>query len=101
MKNMLMTSAIEANVAALVAAGDSLSGARAPAPAPAPAERQPVTARGADLLAMIADAGDAGLMLTMEEGLDAVNAGHAVVDTATTGEGGTAKVTLTDAGRAD
>jgi hypothetical protein len=103
MKNMLMTSAIEANVAALVAAGDSLSGARAPAPAPAPApaERQPVTARGADLLAMIADAGDAGLMLTMEEGLDAVNAGHAVVDTATTGEGGTAKVTLTDAGRAE
>ena len=62
-------------------------------------ERQPVTARGADLLAMIAEAGDNGLMLTQEEGLDAVNAGHATVDTSVT-EGNTAKVTLTDAGRA-
>lgn len=63
------------------------------------AEREPITARGADLLAMIDAAGDDGLMLTQEEGLDAVNAGFAVVDTSVT-EGNTAKVTLTDAGRA-
>jgi hypothetical protein len=61
-------------------------------------ERQPVTARGSELLALIAGAGAAGLMLTQEEGMDAVNAGHATVDTTVT-EGNTAKVTLTDAGR--
>ncbi len=61
--------------------------------------REPVAARGADLLAMIDSAGDDGLMLTQDEGLDAVNSGYAVVDTSVT-EGNTAKVTLTDAGRA-
>jgi len=61
--------------------------------------REPVTARGADLMAMIAEGGDNGLMLTQEEGLDLVNSGYATVDTAVT-EGNTAKVTLTDAGRA-
>ena len=59
--------------------------------------RQPITARGAELMAMIANAGDAGLMLTQEEGLDLVNNGYAVVDTGTT-DGNTAKVTLTEAG---
>lgn len=62
-------------------------------------ERQPVTARGAELMALIANAGDAGLMLTQDEGLDLVNAGYATVDTSVT-EGNTAKVTLTDAGQA-
>jgi hypothetical protein len=60
-------------------------------------ERQPITARGADLMAMISAAGDAGLMLTQEEGLDLVNSGYAVVDTSVV-EGNTAKITLTDAG---
>jgi hypothetical protein len=63
------------------------------------AKRRPVTARGGELLALLASAGEAGLMLTQAEGLDAVNAGHAVVDTSVT-EGDTAKVTLTEAGRA-
>lgn len=67
--------------------------------AAAPAAREPITARGADLLALVAAAGDNGLMLTQEEGLDAVNAGFLAVDTSVT-EGNTAKVTLTDAGRA-
>ena len=62
-------------------------------------ERQPIAARGAELLSMIDAAGDAGLMLTQDEGLDAVNSGYAVVDTTVT-DGNTAKVTLTDAGRA-
>lgn len=62
-------------------------------------EREPVTARGVALLALIAAAGEAGLMLTQDEGLDAVNAGHATVDTSVV-EGNTAKVTLTDAGNA-
>jgi hypothetical protein len=62
-------------------------------------ERQPVTARGADLMAMIDAAGDGGLMLTQEEGLDLINSGYASVDTSVT-DGNTAKVTLTDAGRA-
>ena len=62
------------------------------------AAREPVTARGADLLAMIDAAGDDGLMLTQDEGLDLVNAGFATVDTSVT-DGDTAKVTLTDAGR--
>jgi hypothetical protein len=63
------------------------------------AERQAVTARGAELMAMIAEAGDNGLMLTQEEGLDLVNSGFAVVDTNTV-DGNTAKVTLTEAGQA-
>jgi hypothetical protein len=61
--------------------------------------RQPVTARGAELMALIASAGEAGLMLTQDEGLDLVNNGYAQVDTTAT-DGDTAKVTLTDAGRA-
>lgn len=99
MKNVLLASAMSAGVAAALAAGDSKAGAKAPTSS-ATAEREPIAARGADLLAMIADGGENGLMLTQEEGLDAVNAGHAVVDTSVTGDGGTAKVTLTDAGRA-
>lgn len=63
------------------------------------AAREPITARGADLLAMIAAAGDAGLMLTQEEGLDAVNSGYATVDTSRV-EGNLAPVTLTEAGTA-
>ena len=65
-------------------------------------ERQPVSQRGVELLALIAAAQDDGegyLMLTQEEGLDAVNAGYAVVDTSNA-VGNTAAVTLTDAGRA-
>lgn len=54
---------------------------------------------GTALLAAINDAGEAGLMLTQEQGLEAVNAGYATVDTSVV-EGNTAKVTLTDAGRA-
>lgn len=61
--------------------------------------RQPIAARGADLMAMIDGAGDDGLMLTQDEGADLVNSGYAVVDTSVT-DGNTAKVTLTDAGRA-
>ena len=64
------------------------------------AKHTPVTARGAALLALIAGNGDKGLMLTQEEGLDAINAGYATVDTSVTGPDKTAKVTLTDAGRA-
>jgi hypothetical protein len=63
------------------------------------AAREPITARGADLMAMIDAAGDGGLMLTQEEGLDLINNGYATVDTGVT-DGNTAKVTLTDAGRA-
>lgn len=59
--------------------------------------RQPVTARGAELMAMIANAGNDGLMLTQDEGLDLVNSGYAQVDTSVT-DGDTAKVTLTEAG---
>lgn len=70
--------------------------AKAPA---TPAERAPVTARGTELLALIAGAPNGILMLTQEEGLDAVNSGYAVVDTTNT-EGNTAAVSLTDAGRA-
>ena len=61
--------------------------------------RQPVTARGAELMAMIDNAGKNGLMLTQEEGLDLVNNGYATVDTSVT-DGNTAKVTLTEAGKA-
>lgn len=61
--------------------------------------RTAVTARGAALLGLINDAGENGLMLTQAEGLDAINAGFAVVDTSVV-EGDTAKLTLTDAGRA-
>jgi hypothetical protein len=60
-------------------------------------ERQPVTARGAELMALIAAEGENGLMLTQDEGLDLVNNGFATVDTSVT-EGNTAKVTLTEAG---
>lgn len=63
------------------------------------AKRTPVTARGAELLALIAAANDGTLMLTQDEGAEAVAAGHAVVDTAKV-EGNTAAVSLTDAGKA-
>lgn len=72
--------------------------AKAPTPAPT-TERAPVTARGADLLALVLAAGDAGLMLTQEEGLDAVTAGFLIVDQSVT-DGPLAKVTLTEAGNA-
>lgn len=95
---LMAASAMSAGVALAIAEGDSKAGAKAPAKSET-TEREPIAARGADLLAMIDEAGEAGLMLTQEEGLDAVNAGYAVVDTGVT-EGDTAKVTLTDAGRA-
>lgn len=61
--------------------------------------RAPVTQRGTELLALIAGAPNGALMLTQEEGLDAVNSGYAVVDTSKV-EGNLASVSLTDAGRA-
>ena len=61
--------------------------------------RQPIEARGAALLSLIAAGGDNGLMLTSAEGMDAVNAGHVIVDTSVIKDD-TAKVTLTEAGRA-
>jgi len=81
---------------AALASGYAGASAKA-APAPAPAPRADVTERGPALLALIAEAGDDGLMLTQDEGLEAVNAGHATVDTSVV-EGSTAKVTLTEAG---
>lgn len=102
MKHISTILAASALAAGLVIdnSADTLCGAKGDkAPAPAPAEREPVTARGADLLALVADAGGNGLMLTQEEGLDAVNAGFLAVDMSVT-EGNTAKVTLTEAGRA-
>ena len=75
-------------------------GAKAPAGKPeGNTDREAIAARGADLMSMIDSAGDAGLMLTQEEGLDLINSGYAVVDTSVV-DGSTAKVTLTDAGRA-
>jgi hypothetical protein len=62
-------------------------------------ERVAVTARGTALLALIAGAEAGYLMLTQEEGSEAVNAGHATVDGSIT-DGDTAAVRLTDAGRA-
>lgn len=61
--------------------------------------RKAISARGNALLKLIAAAGDKGLMLTKAEGHMAITAGHAVVDTGVV-DGDTAKVTLTDAGRA-
>lgn len=66
------------------------------------AKREPVIARGLALLALIAasDAPAAGvMMLTQEEGAEAVEAGYAAVD-ASIVEGKTAAVSLTDAGKA-
>lgn len=97
MKKIALAAALS-GVALAMAEGDSKGGA-AKGAAAAPAAREPITARGADLLALVAAAGDAGLMLTQEEGLEAVTAGFLAVDTTVT-EGNTAKVTLTDAGRA-
>src|SRR4051812_31490076 len=62
-----------------------------------------ISARGNALLKLIAAAGDKGLMLTQAEAHMAVKDGDASVDTSVTeGEGNkqTAKVTLTDQGRA-
>lgn len=66
---------------------------------PTPATREPIAARGQELLALIAGAEGGVLMLTQVEGAEAVNAGYAVVDTSRV-EGDTAAVSLTDAGRA-
>lgn len=63
---------------------------------------QASTALSAALVALLTNinaAGEAGVMLTQEQGLEAVQAGYATVDTSVT-QGNTAKVTLTDAGRA-
>ncbi len=61
--------------------------------------REPVTATGVELLALIAGAPDGVLMLTQNEGAEIVAAGFASVDGAKV-EGETAAVTLTDAGKA-
>jgi hypothetical protein len=63
------------------------------------AKRNPISVRGIELLALIAGAEGGSLMLTQDEGAEAVKAGFATVDTATT-DGDTAAVSLTDAGRA-
>lgn len=63
------------------------------------AMRTAVAERGLPLLALIAASGTGYIMLTQEEGLEAVNAGHATVDSTIT-DGDTAAVRLTDAGRA-
>jgi hypothetical protein len=61
--------------------------------------RAAVTARGIDLLLLIAAASDGYLMLTQDEGVDAVNAGDAIVDSSIV-KGDLAAVRLTDAGMA-
>jgi hypothetical protein len=64
--------------------------------------RTPITATGVALLALIAASevpAPGVLMLTQDEGKEAVDAGYAVVDT-TVVDGNTAAVSLTDAGRA-
>lgn len=66
------------------------------------AKRVAVTARGIALLALIAaskEPAEGVMMLTQDEGAEAVAAGYAAVD-ATKTEGNTAAVSLTDAGRA-
>lgn len=64
------------------------------------AVRAAVTVRGVELLALIA-ASEAGfLMLTQDEGAEAVSAGHALVDTSIAPEGDLAAVRLTEAGAA-
>lgn len=62
-------------------------------------DRTPVTARGVDLLKLIAASLTGYLMLTQEEAGDIVAQGLAVVDTTIT-ENDTAAVSLTDAGKA-
>lgn len=62
------------------------------------AKRDPVTARGAELLALIAASETGNLLLTQEEGQDVVNAGHAAI--AGEAQDGLAPVALTDAGKA-
>lgn len=61
--------------------------------------REPVTATGVALLALLASAADGSMMLTQAEGQDIIAAGHATVDTSVV-ENDTAKVTLTEAGKA-
>lgn len=69
------------------------------AKAPTPI-RAAVTARGLELLALIA-ASEAGfLMLTQDEGAEAVAAGDALIDPSIAAEGETAAVRLTEAGAA-
>lgn len=62
--------------------------------------RVAVTARGVELLALIAASETGFLMLTQDEGAEAVSAGHAMVDTSVVAEGDTAAVRLTEAGAA-
>lgn len=62
--------------------------------------RTAVTARGTALLALIAAAEGGFLMLTQDEGAEAVAAGHAAIDPAIPAEGETAAVRLTEAGSA-
>lgn len=62
--------------------------------------RAAVTARGVALLALIAASETGFLMLTQDEGAEAVAAGFATVDTSNV-EGNTAAVSLTDAGKAE
>lgn len=62
--------------------------------------RAAVTARGVALLALIAASETGFLMLTQDEGAEAVAAGFATVDTSNV-EGDTAAVSLTEAGKAE
>ncbi len=68
--------------------------------AKAPTVRVAVTARGVELLALIAGSEGGVMMLTQDEGAEAVAAGFATVNTAVV-EGDTAAVSLTDAGKAE
>lgn len=70
------------------------------AKAPMTIARVAVDARGPALLALIAASETGFLMLTQDEGAEAVSAGHAVVDTSIAPEGDLAAVRLTDAGAA-
>lgn len=69
------------------------------AKAPVKKERAAVTARGVDLLKLIASAPEGFLMLTQDEGAAIVSDGLAVVD-ASNIVGDTAAVSLTDKGKA-
>lgn len=62
--------------------------------------RVAVLERGPALLALIAASENGYLMLTQDEGAEAVSAGHAVVNTSIPAEGDLAAVCLTEAGAA-
>lgn len=63
-------------------------------------ERAPVMVRGIELLALIAASEVGYLMLTQDEGAEAVNAGDCIVDGSIDMVDGLAAVRLTDAGKA-